>query len=154
MIDETLDVDRWGENNTRAADYTHSWGATAMLRGSVGQTFGRAHLFATAGLGMMEEHQTRTQYRLVSGIVNYPSFSETDSQLRTGVVVGAGMDYAFSNALSLRGEYVYGYYPEKNFNFDRAGNGTTAAGLLDQIGRQAGSELHTHALRIGLNYRF
>ncbi|ADO43403.1 TonB-dependent heme/hemoglobin receptor family protein [Ketogulonicigenium vulgare Y25] len=154
MIDETLDVDRWGENNTRAADYTHSWGATAMLRGSVGQTFGRAHLFATAGLGMMEEHQTRTQYRLVSGIVNYPSFSETDSQLRTGVVVGAGMDYAFSNALSLRGEYVYGYYPEKNFNFDRASNGTTAAGLLDQIGRQAGSELHTHALRIGLNYRF
>lgn len=162
-----LDADRWGDDLVRQADYKQSYGASATGRFRLGQALGRTLLYTTAGLGLVQEKQTRTQYRANTvsgsypyGYVTYPYFSETEEKIRAGVVVGAGSEYAFSNRLSLRTEYLYGYYPEKKFSFDRASrnidrsSGSTTGGVDTPIGREAGNTLQTHSLRMGLNYRF
>lgn len=170
FIAPELDAARWGDGLVRQADYRQSYGAEASGRLRVGHSFGRTLVYGTGGLGFIQEKQTRTQYRSKArGATSpydqtNPYFSETDQQIRSGLILGGGLEFAFNDKLSLRTEYQFGYYPEKTFKFDRASqninrsyasSGSTVPGGADvAIGREAGNTLMTHSVRVGLNYRF
>lgn len=154
FIASGLDIDRWGADQVVQAQYRYEydWGASARLR--LGRAIGRYLVYGTGGLALLEENQTRLQNRLVSGIVMRPYFSEKAKEIRSGVVVGGGVEVAFSNKLSLRSEYLYSHYPEKDFKFDRASRDIGAGAVDEPIGRVASNKLEQHSLRLGLNYRF
>lgn len=147
----------YADNRKYQATYDQSYGASASGRVRVGQSFGRTLLYGTGGVGFVQEKQTRTQYR---GITPYNTetrayFSETDTKVRPGVLIGGGLEFAFNDRLSLRSEYLFGYYPEKTFKFDRASQDIYANSGSDvAIGRDASNTLKTHSFKVGLNYKF
>lgn len=148
---------RFADNRKYQATYKQSFGPEVSARLRVGQTFGRALVYATAGVSVMQEKQRRTQYRAITpyNTETRTYFSESDSKLRAGGVIGAGVEYAFSDKVSLRSEYLYGYYPEKTFDFDRASQNVYANSGSDvAIGREASNTLKTQSVQLGFNYRF
>nr|WP_279290525.1 TonB-dependent receptor [Rhizobium skierniewicense] len=134
------------------AEYHQSYGAETSGRVRLGQSFGRTLLYGTGGVGLVQEKQKRTQYRQI-GSETRPYFSETEEKIRPGMVLGGGLEFAFSDRLSLRTEYLFGYYPDKKFDFERASQ-NIQGGANVPIGREASNTLKTHSLRVGLNYHF
>ncbi|MCA1454620.1 TonB-dependent receptor [Bradyrhizobium sp. BRP22] len=115
-------------------DYQFDW--TASLRGRIGYAFDRVLVYATGGLAFLSESEVRSQYQAVSG--NVPStqlnFREEASATRSGWTLGGGFEYALTNNWSLKGEYSYDHFGNKDFLFPNATAGVTLAyGVQTQI---------------------
>lgn len=171
FVTPELDEDRWGRDNVLQADYRHRFGHGGSARMRLGKAAGRALFYGSGGIAVVEEQQTRTQFRSASanaaepfGFVTRPYFSESAEKTRLGFMVGGGTELAFSNHLSLRGEYMFSHFPGADFRFDRASRnidrGYTSQGIAVPggadvpIGRSARNTLESHSLRLGINYRF
>lgn len=91
-------------------------------RARAGVALDRALLFVTGGYAGAEDH------------VNFPgTYSQSD--WRNGGVIGAGMEYAFTNNISAKAEYLYA--PLENKTYDGVKNDTNLS-----------------LIRAGLNYKF
>ncbi len=171
FVSTELDTGRYDGPEILQAEYAYRYDGGGSARLRVGQAVGRALYYGTGGLGLIREEQTRTQFRSTSasaaypfGFTTRPYFTEKDDKTRAGLVLGGGAELAFNDRVSLRGEYLYGYYPSTSFRFDRAsqnvnrsytsGGVTTPGGIDVAVGRDAKNRLETHSLRIGLNYSF
>lgn len=113
--------------------------STASLRGRVGYAVDRFLPFATAGLAIAHTNQG---FPFV-GPALAPAFSLQDGNLY-GWTVGAGVEYAVTDAISIKAEYRYSQY-----------DGSNSASILgggpdDSIA----SSFKTHDVRLGVNYRF
>lgn len=77
--------------------------------------------------------------------VNVPfiPFSTSASDSNFGWTIGAGVEYAFSNNWSVKGEYLYARVKDTNYSF------ATPYGV---VGANVKNE--QHIVRTGLNYRF
>jgi outer membrane immunogenic protein len=102
-----------------------NWFSTVRAR--LGYEFGPALVYGTGGFAFGEVENTRTKSRT----------STTSSDTQTGYVVGAGAEYRFSPAWSIKGEYQF-------ISLD-ATDGPA-------IGRN-GNRSEIDTIRVGLNYR-
>ena len=105
-------------------------------------------------------------------------FTEQDRHVRTGAVLGAGVERAIDVRWSLRAEYNYAHFGRETFEFEdaRAGVGlaynfsgfvrdpvtgarvrvtSSGPGSVNIIeGRKVRSDADLHTVRVGLSYRF
>jgi outer membrane immunogenic protein len=120
------------------------------LRGRAGYGFNNAFIYATAGLayGGVKDHLTLTTGGNDPGTGSLTSSSKDSTAV--GAVVGGGLEYAFSPAWSLKGEYQYIDLRKFNQGFGvdlgvNTGNSATAVSNSENI---------YHTVRVGLNYHF
>lgn len=104
----------------------------ATVRARVGRDLGRWMPYATLGVAFGENEATFT-----SGPV-----TQSQSRIHTGLAAGLGAEFMLSDALSLKGEYLYVDFGDENYT----------AGPLPPGGVNAEAELHV--LRVGLNYHW
>lgn len=97
------------------------------IRGRLGVAFDRALVYATGGYAFGEAE------------VSIPGIG-SDDNMHNGWALGAGIEYAFTNNLTAKAEYLYVDLENKNFT---PGPGVTA---------RAGAEFSV--VRAGLNYKF
>ena len=109
-----------------------STGLMTTERGRVGFAIDRALLYATGGYAGID---TRGSY---NDVVN--GFSGSQSTWRNGATVGGGVEYAFTNNISARVEYLYSSFA----------NQTYFAGTPDA----ERNSFSTNTIRAGLNYKF
>lgn len=115
------------------------------LRGRVGYASGRNLFYATGGLayggldGMTE----------TAGAGGYSATLATGDETAAGYALGAGIEHALTDRISLRGDYQYIHF------------GATASGpVLDPLGADTGVvassdvDLGVHTFRVGLNVHF
>lgn len=123
-------------------EYDSQWMATA--RGRIGYKTGRTLFYGTGGLAFLKEKQTRGQYidtysasnlsqTNPYGYLTERSFTETDSKTRTGWTLGAGAEIALGKTISLRGEYSYARFGQKDFLFEEARAGVGKSFSYDEI---------------------
>ncbi len=79
----------------------------ASLRGRIGYAWDRTLLYATGGVAW-------TQLKGTVGLVGIGTF--TDDQTITGGTVGGGLEYAWTNNISIGVEGRYTWYGNQNFN--------------------------------------
>ena len=104
------------------------------LRGRVGYAFDRTMVYATGGLGWINND--------VSINATLPPFviGVSNSRMHIGGVVGAGVEHAFAPNWSGKVEYLYAMYGSKSY-FGNFGGGFS-------------SDADAHTLKVGLNYHF
>jgi outer membrane immunogenic protein len=105
------------------------WGGS--LRGRFGFAFERALVYGTAGLAY-----GKIQGRVVDTVI--PAVRSA-SYNRAGAVVGAGIEYAFTNNISAKAEYLYTRYGSKN---------------IFSAPYRTTSGMSTSVIRAGVNYHF
>lgn len=103
------------------------WSGTVRAR--AGYAVDRALIYGTGGLALANFATTGT-----SGAV-----TQKDTTTRAGYAVGGGVEYAMTNNVSVKGEYLYeGFGKVKS----------TLAGV------PAKNDLSDHIVRVGVNYKF
>jgi outer membrane immunogenic protein len=105
-------------------------GVSGTVRGRAGYAVDRALIYGTGGLAWANFDTT-----VSNGVV-----SEKSDKTRAGYVVGGGVEYAVTNNVSVKGEYLYENFGKMNKTF--ASVGPTRNDLSD------------HIVRVGLNYKF
>ncbi|RWO81048.1 MAG: porin family protein [Mesorhizobium sp.] len=119
------------------------WLGTA--RGRVGAVFDRTMIYATGGLafGRVRNHLdvTFAEAPLI--------FSNEESSTRVGWTVGGGAEYALTDKLSLKGEYLYYNLADTTMTTLSYGVGNPQ----ERIGTYNFSN-DGQLVRVGLNYRF
>jgi outer membrane immunogenic protein len=104
----------------------NSWLATA--RGRVGYSFDRWLPFITGGLAFGDVKMT-------------PNIGLSETKTKTGWALGAGVEYAFMGAWSLKGEYLYA-------DLGKASCSAATCLVATDV------SFKTSTVRFGVNYRF
>ena len=115
------------DGNIGSLPYSNKIDSVLTARARAGYAIDHALLFVTAGYAGAD---VRTN---VPGV-----FSSTD--WRNGGAFGGGIEYAFTNNISAKAEYLYEPFGDKTY-FDGAGG-------------SAKSKLNLNVVRAGLNYKF
>jgi outer membrane immunogenic protein len=118
------------DNDTSLAEF----GVFGSARARFGYAFDRVLLFGTTGVSFASITNNIQKGRNAGEQVVW------EDQVRAGPVVGAGVEYAFTNNLIGRGEYLYSNY------------GTVT--LFNRDGNRADFKNELHLLRAGLSYKF
>ncbi len=105
-------------------------GASGTLRARAGYAIDRTLIYGTGGLAWAQFDQT-----VSNGVVTQKS-----DKTRLGYAVGGGLEYAVTNNVSVKGEYLYENFGKMNKSF--ASVGATRNDLSD------------HLVRVGVNYKF
>ncbi|MBL8567835.1 MAG: porin family protein [Phreatobacter sp.] len=114
----------------------------ASFRPRAGITFGNALVYGTAGIIFAD-------FR--SSIFTGPGapvalLAPSTSKIQFGVIMGGGVEYAFNQNWSIKGEYLYYHFEPK-----RVGSTFTGGGGIIQF---FDTQQFGHILRVGVNYRF
>ncbi|MGU3576533.1 TonB-dependent receptor domain-containing protein [Brucellaceae bacterium C25G] len=170
----------------------YEYDLSADIKGKLGYSFSNILVYGTAGVAFLNEKRTRTQYQSFNanfstgpeGRSTIASFSERDKKLRTGLLLGGGVEYALSENWSLRADYNYTRFGRETFKFNDAREGVSVDvsgsifcfdgssspdcnGLPEGVheitnegknknvnGRSTSSKVDFHTIKIGLNYQF
>jgi outer membrane immunogenic protein len=132
-----------GEDTVGTQSTRLRWLST--VRGRLGPTWGRAFLYVTGGLaiGKVESSVSATTF-----IGPDTTFAGSVSQTRLGGVVGAGIEYAFTDRVSAKFEYLY---------FDLGNVDYAVTGALPTVlppTWNASARVSGDIVRAGLNIRF
>ena len=100
------------------------------LRGRVGYAFDRTMIYATGGLGWINNEVT------VNAAVGPFAVGLNESQMHIGGVVGAGIEHAIAPNWSVKAEYLYAMYGSERYF------GAIAGGISGDI--------DTHTVKVGL----
>jgi len=106
------------------------------VRGRIGYAFDRALVYATGGLAY--GHYSYEAFRTAG-----PTFVGGDDATLVGWTAGAGLEYAFTDNLSAKIEYLYVDLGSETFSF----NGGTGPVTTN-------ASANFHLVRLGINYRF
>jgi outer membrane immunogenic protein len=126
-------------------------GYLGTFRGRLGYAgFDRTLLYVTGGLayGDFGARYSGATFTNAAGltVANYSSNNNSDT--RVGFAIGAGIEYALTPNISIKGEYLYADLGRKNYTL----TGTTAGTAGTSF--SAHSDGSTQLARIGLNYKF
>jgi len=114
------------------------------VRGRLGLTFDRFMVYGTGGLAYANVESTTS----INGLGNFYTGRKDDT--RVGYTVGGGVEYAFTNNLSAKVEYLYYDLGDNNYGTTLvAGPGFGPAFLASTRAEARGS-----IVRGGINYRF
>ncbi|MGD9829800.1 MAG: outer membrane protein [Hyphomicrobiaceae bacterium] len=116
------------------------YGWYTALTARLGHTIGRGLVYVKAGAALARIKHKAADIDLVGGTFQiYPGSVTSDDSVRLGLVLGAGVEYALTETVSLRAEYVHmGFASETSRSPD------------GDIYRH---EADLHSVRIGLNWR-
>jgi outer membrane immunogenic protein len=110
----------------------------------------RLLVYATGGLAYGE---IKTSSSVIGVQAPALAWSGSDSEMKFGWTVGAGLEYAITNNLTVKGEYLY--YDLGNTSVSALGNaavrGVAALNGIDYISR---TENRGSIVRAGINYKF
>jgi len=128
-------------NNTFASRLEY----LGTVRGRVGYAFDRTLIYATGGLAYGEVENSVNFF----GPAGQLQFTGANRETKTGYTVGAGIEHAFTQNWSLKGEYLYYDLGRETVNVAVIpGNGGGGTGYNSTF-RNDG-----HVVRAGINYRF
>jgi outer membrane immunogenic protein len=135
-----IDATLLGAPNDLRSTTREYWYGSAT--GRVGYAFDTLLFYAKGGAAWTRVNYT--QDFLVGGTV---SSTQSIDTIRSGFVVGGGIEYGMTEHLSARGEYDFYDFGSKGYNFATlTGGGTT--------GLPASIQSMTHMITVGINYRF
>jgi outer membrane immunogenic protein len=109
-------------------------GTFGSLRGRLGYAIDRFLVYGTAGLAFASVTNDIQKGRNAGEQIVY------DDQWETGYAIGGGVEYALSQSVVARAEYIYSNY------------GTVS--LYNRDGNLAEMTNDMHLMRVGLSYRF
>jgi outer membrane immunogenic protein len=121
---------------TTTASWKTSWDAS--IRARLGVAVDRTLFYVTGGIAFAD---FGLKASVTDGGVTQ---SLSGSQTRVGWTLGAGVEYAVTQNLTVRGEYLYANYGSKNLGLSGTGG----------FERTPGLRLETHKFRVGVNYLF
>jgi outer membrane immunogenic protein len=116
------------------------------VRGRLGFAFDRALVYATGGLAY-GEIKSNTAFTVNNGTLNWAG---SKSDTRTGYAVGGGIEYAFTNNLSAKVEYLYYDLGKYSYRANPVNPAALATGASYDIRQETKGSI----VRAGLNYRF
>src|SRR5689334_17026782 len=114
----------------------------ATLRGRAGIASGPALFYVTGGLAVGNVKFSQNFFHFASGSFEAGAIDDT----RAGWTVGGGIEYAFSNNWSVKGEYLYVDLGRAGFN--------SANNLFPTFTASNSARLTENIGRVGLNYKF
>jgi outer membrane immunogenic protein len=117
-----------------AINTTVPW--TATVTGRIGAAFDRLLVYGKGGLALAQDQ---------SSLTDLGGNTATDSFLRTGWTVGAGLEYALDDNWSAKIEYDYLGFGSQSMNFTTI---TPSATLTPN------ASLNVQEIKAGINYRF
>ena len=119
-----------------------NWFGTTRLR--LGYSFGRLLPYVTGGVAYGEVAANGEQF--VGGAL----FNGSATQTNVGWAAGAGLEYALSENLSARAEYIYLQIPGVN----GPASGLTPPPFPSLVGSFSTGSFGAHLIRTGLNWKF
>jgi outer membrane immunogenic protein len=131
--------------NTASSSAGLRWLGT--VRGRLGWTFDRALVYATGGLAYGDA--VASSNAAINDGSNIDLYGGGASGIRTGYAIGGGLDYAVTNNVSLRGEYLY--YNLGTATYAVAPLNTVAMG--EGITTTASQKFDGSIARFGVNYK-
>jgi outer membrane immunogenic protein len=148
-----IDVGFFDGNVVTRAQSNIEWLATSRLR--AGLAFDRFMVYGTGGLAYGE---VTNNVRVSAVPAGGPSpalvtFEGRESDTELGYAVGGGVEYAFANNISLKGEYLYYNLGKQDVNLLNIPITVPGAGITP-IAVNYKVENDGHIFRAGLNYRF
>jgi len=111
------------------------------LRGRIGYAFDRLLVFGTAGYGVAKSSQQFKESFDVASFHNGVSGKRTD--YLGGLVVGGGVEYAVTDNISVKGEYLYAKL-----------NPLTKSSVASERSDYSNKDASFSIVRAGLNYKF
>lgn len=114
------------------------WYGTVRARVGVAAT-DRFLVYATGGLA----YGRTTSY--ARGTLGGATFDESAKETKTGWTVGAGAEYAVTNNVTFKTEYLYTDLGKANLYSDE---------LIPGINANLDREFNFHTVRVGINYKF
>lgn len=125
--------------NSYALSHGFEWYST--IRGRLGfLPADRLLVYATGGVIIADVSRSATHSNGALGVFTTTSKSDVEA----GFTIGAGAEYAITNNLTFKGEYLYYRFADKTLTLSYPGGGT-AANTFETDG---------HIVRAGLNYKF
>ena len=128
-------------------DYFQDLQYLGTFRGRLGLAFDRALIYVTGGLAYGGVENGADFYNAAGAL----AFSGRQDDIRVGYTVGAGLEYAFTNNISLKAEYLYYDLGDEDVRIGVQAPFTAAA-----IGAGYFSEFRNdgHIIRGGINFKF
>lgn len=105
----------------------------------------RALLYVTAGPSWLN---TEIDTNLGLAVAAVPNYSSGDSSTEFGWVLGAGAEFFMTEHLSLKAEYLHGWYGDVNLDLLKATDG------VDTLKYYTKQDLQTNVVRAGVAYHF
>jgi outer membrane immunogenic protein len=128
-------------NNT----FSSSLDTLGTVRARLGYAYDRALFYGTGGFAYGETKQHIDMF----GPTQNLQFSGDHNQLKTGYAAGAGVEYAVTDKISVKGEFLY---------YDLGHNALNVAVIPGSGGAGTGYNSHFEedgeVVRFGLNYKF
>lgn len=124
------------------------WLLTARPR--LGVAWNQVLLYATGGLAVTERKTFQSQFN-TEGTTLFYSESVSNSETRAGWVVGGGLEYAWSNHWSVKGEYLYADFGSVSSTGMTNPNFITIPRFISFTHT---FDLHANIARAGINYKF
>jgi len=115
------------------------------VRARLGVAFDRALIYATGGLAYGDVRNSATFYN-GAGVATYTGSS---NKTRAGYTIGGGIEYAITNTISVRGEYLYYNLGRRTIGIDPTLAAAAPVGVYAARFRNDG-----HIIRAGLNFKF
>lgn len=129
-----------------SSTFRQELGYLGTVRARAGYAFDRFLVYGTAGLAYGEVKNSANFFSgTVPGQLDYTG-ARSDTQV--GYTVGGGLEYAFTNNLSAKAEYLYYDLGTKNHGVDRTIVAPAGGSYVSR------NETSGHIVRAGLNYRF
>ena len=126
-------------------------GFLGTFRGRLGYAgFDRTLLYVTGGLayGDFGSRYTSATFTNGLGLTTATYGVDNNDDVRVGWTIGAGLEYAITPNISLKGEYLYADLGRKNYTLVGTSSGTQGTSF------SAHSDGSTSIARVGLNYKF
>ena len=128
-----IDTDEDDEDGPEDFEADVNW--QGSIRGRLGFTADRFMFYGTGGIAFADFD---TNYD--DGVAGGPDDDDEDGETEMGWTAGAGVDYAFTDNIFVRGEYRYADYADFDDDED------------DAIGEV--QDLETHTIRAGVGFKF
>ncbi|MGH6670968.1 MAG: outer membrane protein [Xanthobacteraceae bacterium] len=125
---------------------THAYSTDFLstVRGRLGFAWDRALIYGTGGLAMADYQVQRTQNTAPFGGLAAAGTSQNVSNFRLGWAAGAGVEYAFTDSITGRVEYLVAGLESVNDAYNFTGATVTANSPTEYI----------NMVRAGLNFKF
>lgn len=136
-------------NLRMSAESSVQWLGT--LRGRAGVTFDRALFYATGGLayGGVKSSSSIAATAVDGGVTSNVLYAGSRNETRVGYAVGAGMEYALMNNISVKAEYLH--YDLGSTQYDVGGVVVDPAD--DFLGAGAKRRIDGDIVRAGLDFK-
>jgi outer membrane immunogenic protein len=122
-------------------------GTTRGRVGFVATPDNRLMIYATGGVAYGGGNSQFSVFDATTGSI----FSGNPSSTRVGWVIGGGVEYAITNNITIKGEYLYADLGSSNFT--SAGNGFAAANFPG-VTVNSHFDYNASIFRAGVNYKF